>query len=98
MIRRNFMQLTATSGFAAISKARDWSGHNPVRYPDPDVKAMDSRFNKYRLGNAAIRRIYSSPICFGLKAQFELGGKISSLERYSQQQAIKVVVGRWSSY
>ena len=61
MIRRNFMQLTATSGFAAISKARDWSGHNPVRYPDPDVKAMDSRFNKYRLGNAAIRRIYSSP-------------------------------------
>lgn len=61
MIRRKFMQLTATSGFAAISKARDWSGHNPVRYPDPDVKALDSRFDKYRLGNSAIRRIYSSP-------------------------------------
>ena len=61
MIRRKFMQLTAASGFATISKARDWSGDNPVRYPDPDVKVLDSRFNKYRLGNAAIRRIYSSP-------------------------------------
>ena len=61
MIRRKFMQLTAASGFATISKARDWGGDNPVRYPDPDVKVLDSRFNKYRLGNAAIRRIYSSP-------------------------------------
>ena len=61
MIRRKFMQLTAASGFATISKARDWSGDNPVRYPDPDVKVLDSSFNKYRLGNAAIRRIYSSP-------------------------------------
>ena len=40
---------------------RDWTGVNPARYPDPDVRSLDSRFNKYRLGNASIRRIYSSP-------------------------------------
>ena len=36
-------------------------GVNPTRYPDPDVRSLDSRFNKYRLGNASIRRIYSCP-------------------------------------
>ncbi|NCV19230.1 MAG: SMP-30/gluconolactonase/LRE family protein, partial [Rhodobacterales bacterium] len=49
------------SYFAGSTYARDWTGVNPTRYPDPDVRSLDTRFNQYRLGNASIRRIYSSP-------------------------------------
>ncbi|HYP14567.1 MAG TPA: hypothetical protein VEQ63_11640, partial [Bryobacteraceae bacterium] len=30
---------------------RDWSGNQPVRYPDPDIIALDNRFRKYIIGN-----------------------------------------------
>jgi gluconolactonase len=59
--RRHF--LTATAG-AAISVAaasaqqRDWSGNNPVRYPDPDIVVLDDRFAKYKLGNTPIQRLH----------------------------------------
>ena len=43
----------------------------PIRYPDPDIKALDQRFQKYVLGNAAIERIAGGcrftegPVWFG---------------------------------
>ena len=49
------------AGASSYTMARDWSGGNPTRYPDPDVISLDPRINKYRLGNASIRRVYSSP-------------------------------------
>jgi gluconolactonase len=42
-----------------------------VRYPDPAVEALDSRFHAYRNGNAAIERLYTGtrwaegPVWFG---------------------------------
>ena len=36
---------------------RDWSGRDPVRYPDPDVIALDPRFRRYMIGNTPIRRL-----------------------------------------
>ena len=60
--RRNF--LTAASGFGAglvSATARDWSGNNPTRYPDPDLISLDPRFDKYKLGNTPIRRLYTNP-------------------------------------
>ena len=42
-----------------------------VRYPDPAVEVLDSRFASYRLGNAAIERLYTGarwlegPVWFG---------------------------------
>ncbi|MBM3766488.1 MAG: SMP-30/gluconolactonase/LRE family protein [Acidobacteria bacterium] len=38
---------------------RDWSGQNPTRYPDPDIIAIDPRFNKYKLGNTPIQRLHT---------------------------------------
>lgn len=38
---------------------RDWSGHDPVRYPDPDIIALDNRFRRYIVGNTSIKRLYS---------------------------------------
>ncbi len=39
---------------------RDWTGTIPTRYPDPDIVALDERFNQYKLGNTPIQRIYHS--------------------------------------
>jgi len=61
MKRKHFIKTLGLVYFTSGAYARDWTGANPTRYPDPDVKSLDSRFNKYRLGNASIRRIYSSP-------------------------------------
>ena len=49
------------TGISSYTIARDWTGGNPTRYPDPDVISLDPLFNKYRLGNASIRRVFSSP-------------------------------------
>ena len=43
----------------------------PVRYPDPAVRVLDPRFERYRIGNAAVERIFTGcrwaegPIWFG---------------------------------
>jgi gluconolactonase len=38
---------------------RDWSNETPVRYPDPDVIALDPRFRRYMIGNTSIKRLYT---------------------------------------
>ena len=35
---------------------RDWSRQDPVQYPDPDIVALDDRFNRYFVRNTVIRR------------------------------------------
>ncbi|WP_020184363.1 SMP-30/gluconolactonase/LRE family protein [Methylopila sp. 73B] len=52
--------LAAGAAFAPLAQARDFRpGAEPLRYPDPDVVALDPRFKKYKLGNAAIERIHT---------------------------------------
>jgi len=60
--RRSF--LAGLGGAALASTAaqsqtvnRDWSGKEPIRYPDPDVIVLDKSFNKYKVGNTAIKRV-----------------------------------------
>ncbi|MBV8847218.1 MAG: SMP-30/gluconolactonase/LRE family protein [Bryobacterales bacterium] len=70
--RRSFL---AAAGAAALSPAlraqqpqppayapRDWSGQVPVRYPDPDVIALDNRFRRYMIGNTTIHRLYTGTL------------------------------------
>ena len=61
MKRKQFIMGMGVAGASSYTIARDWTGGNPTRYPDPDVISLDPVFNKYKLGNASIRRIYSSP-------------------------------------
>ncbi len=61
MKRKPFILGVSITGISSYILARDWTGGNPTRYPDPDVISLDPAFNKYRLGNASIRRVYSSP-------------------------------------
>ena len=61
LARRSFLAGAASAALAATALGRDY-GKNaaPVRYPDPDLVTLDPRFNKYKLGNTPIQRIYHS--------------------------------------
>ena len=51
MKRRSFLTTVAAAATIAVAPqalTRDWK--TPVRYPDPDIKVLDPRFEKYRLG------------------------------------------------
>ncbi len=37
-------------------------GAQPVRYPDPDLITLDDSFNKYKIGNTPIKRIYTGDL------------------------------------
>ena len=78
MKRRGFMNVTA--GAAASLVARSWGGvdtqagqqeRRPVPYPDAAVEIVDARFAKYRVGNAAVERLWTGarwaegPVWFG---------------------------------
>ena len=63
--RRGFAT-TAASMVATVSVAplfgqkRDFNpGAAPVRYPDPDIVMLDSRFAKYLIGNTPIQRLHT---------------------------------------
>src|SRR5271163_5015189 len=74
--RRTFM--TALGGVTALGGAlsaaaqtpaispkatpRDWSGQQPVQYPDPDIVALDKRFERYMVGNTVIKRLYTGTL------------------------------------
>jgi len=70
MNRRAFLTAAAASLAAVRGRAqapqvspaptpRDWSGSSPVAYPDPDIVAIDPRFNRYIVRNTPIRRLHT---------------------------------------
>ncbi len=63
--RRTFLAgAAALATSAAVAVGRDFGPDAPpVRYPDPDIITHDPRFNKYKLGNTPIQRIYHSKNC-----------------------------------
>jgi gluconolactonase len=74
--RRAFLSLPAA---AVALSSRDGAAHPAapaqapaiVRYPDPAVRSLDPRFDKYRVGNAAVERLHTGcrwaegPVWFG---------------------------------
>jgi gluconolactonase len=65
MGRRAFLGsgMVATAGALLAANAnafnRDWTGREPTRYPDPDVVILDPKFAKYKVGNAALERLWT---------------------------------------
>jgi len=57
--RRSFLALAAAAPAIAQQSTRDWTNREPVRYPDPDVIAVEPAFSKYMLFNAVIYRHYT---------------------------------------
>jgi gluconolactonase len=79
MQRRVFMNVTAGAATSLALQPLASAGQqigqqerkNPVAYPDPAVEILDPRFAKYRVGNAAVERLYTGtrwaegPVWFG---------------------------------
>ena len=60
--RRTFLGAASALAVAPLALAqsvkRDFTpGANPVRYPDPDIIALDKRFEKLKIGNTPIQRL-----------------------------------------
>ena len=47
----------AAASLAAQTK-RDWTGKDPISYPDPDVVVLDAKRFKYKINNSSIERLY----------------------------------------
>jgi len=45
-----------------IPTPRDWSGQQPLQYPDPDIVALDPRFRRYIVTNTPIKRLYTGTL------------------------------------
>ena len=60
--RRSFLTAVALAPAALAQTQRDWSGQQPVRYADPDVIALDKRFEKYRINNTTIQRVWTGAL------------------------------------
>jgi gluconolactonase len=67
--RRSFLMTTLGGvAFAQQQKTTDvptqrsWSADQLVRYPDPDVVALDNRFRRYIVGNTVIQRLYTGTL------------------------------------
>ncbi len=75
MQRRTFMTRSAAALTVAMASPRAWGNkikqQTVVRYPDPAVETLDSRFDKYRQFNAAVERLWTGarwaegPVWFG---------------------------------
>jgi gluconolactonase len=50
------------SRIAQAQQPRDWTGQNPVRYPDADIVVLDKRFKKYAIGNTPVKRLYTGAL------------------------------------
>jgi gluconolactonase len=63
--RRSLWRSLSAAALAASLKPlvaqepRDWSGKTPIRYPDPDVIAVEKEFSKYRITSAVIERLFT---------------------------------------
>jgi gluconolactonase len=58
--RRSFLAAAATAAVAAAARDRDYGPNAPpIRYPDPDILVIDKRFAKYKVSNAAIKRLHT---------------------------------------
>ena len=56
--RRSMIAAAAAAPVLAQTQ-RDWSNRQPVRYPDPDVGALERAFARYKLFNAVIYKHYT---------------------------------------
>jgi gluconolactonase len=63
MNRRGFLSVGAGAAsaltFDSLALAGDQERKAPILYPDPAVVVVDPRFGKYKVGNAAVERLYT---------------------------------------
>ena len=75
MDRRTFMNAAASAASALALNPLALAGEQEQKtasvYPDPAIEVLDPRFAKYKVGNAAVERLYTGarwaegPVWFG---------------------------------
>jgi gluconolactonase len=55
---RVFAQGQAPAAVSPVPTPRDWAVPGPIPYPDPDIIALDPRFQKYIVFNSSIKRLH----------------------------------------
>jgi gluconolactonase len=55
-------QTPAPQAISPNATPRDWSNQVPVRYPEPDVVALDNRFHRYIVGNTVIKKLHTGTL------------------------------------
>jgi gluconolactonase len=66
--RRSFLSAAvgvaaSLAGAAGSAFGRDYGpGTQPAHYPDPDIIVLDDRFQQYKLGNTAIKRLHTGTL------------------------------------
>src|SRR5262245_11938823 len=69
--RRSWMITGAAAADFGAGGDAAWTAETPIRYPEPNIKVLDPRFQKYVFGNAAIERLAGGcrftegPVWFG---------------------------------
>src|SRR5262245_23921617 len=53
---------SAGGGVSPQATPRDWSGNSPLVYPDPDLVALDPRFQRYVVFNTPIQRLHTGTL------------------------------------
>jgi gluconolactonase len=63
MNRRSFLAASALAGITASTIGQNgFAQPEPVRYPDSRMVVLDKRFEKYRLGNTPIQRLFTGTL------------------------------------
>jgi gluconolactonase len=52
----------AQTAISPTPTPRDWTGQQPIQYPDPDIIALDNRFRRYIIGNTVIKRLHTGTL------------------------------------
>ena len=74
----------------ALGQTRDYAQNSaPQRYPDRDIVVVDPRFGKYKIGNAAIQRLYTG-MAWAEGPSLELCRTLFDLERHSERRPATV--------
>src|SRR5690348_4549158 len=62
--RRAFLAGIATAAAAPVlAQERNYGPQaSPIRYPEPDVIAIEKRFAKYKIASSAIQRLYTGTL------------------------------------
>ena len=55
---RVFAQGQAPAAVSPVPMPRNWGLPGPIPYPDPDIIALDPRFQKYIVFNSSIKRLH----------------------------------------
>ena len=57
-----FAQAPPAAWYLPSRRVATGPGQDPIRYPDPDIVALDNRFRRYIIGNTVMKRLHTGTL------------------------------------